>query len=160
MRVTDLIRDDHRAVHRLFGELGQTPPANGAARQELLDRIAGELEVHAQTEEAVFYPAVRRVSRRIDDAEAGHTHMRAVVGTVRGLDPSAPEFSERLRQLEQSVLNHVMEEESGLFLDAERLGGEELERLGREFAERKEQLRSSVEQRGLQAVKQAAQKVA
>jgi hemerythrin superfamily protein len=160
MRVTDLIRDDHQTVHRLFFELEQTPPANGDARQEILDRIAEELEVHAQAEEAVFYPAVRAISRRIDDAEAGHAHLRSVMGSVEGLDPSSEEFVLKARQLKQVVLNHAAEEESGIFMDAERLGAEELERLGREFAERKETLKTSVLQRGIRAIKQAAQKAA
>ena len=158
MRVTDLIAQDHNTVHRLFLELESAGP--GGTRQELLDRIVEELEVHAQAEEDVFYTAVRQVSRRVDDAEAGHAHLRALVAQAGGLDPASMDFLLGVRQLKQAVLNHAAEEEAGMFLDAARLGLEELERLGAAMQERKDAVKTSVAQRGISAVKQAAQKVA
>lgn len=158
MRVTDLLRDDHQRVHDLFLEVEAT--GDGQRRQELLDTIHEELEIHAQAEEELVYPAFRQASDRIDDAVHGHQHMRSVMGQVQGLDPGAEDFRDRLLQLKQTVIVHVMEEEGGVFLDAARLGLEELERLGREVERRKEELRASLLQRGKRAVKQAAQKIA
>jgi hemerythrin superfamily protein len=158
MRVTGLIAQDHNAVHRLFLELETAGP--GRTRQELLDRIVEELEVHAQAEEDVFYTAVRQVSRRVDDAAAGHAHLRALVAQAEGLDPASTDFPLTVRQLKQAVLNHAAEEEAGMFLDAARLGLDELERLGAAMEERKNALKAAVVQRGIRAVKQAAQKVA
>jgi hypothetical protein len=43
-----------------------------------------------------------------------------------------------VRLVRQIVNAHVMEEEGGIFLDAERLGPDELERLGAELAQRKQ----------------------
>lgn len=138
MRVTDLIAQDHRQVHALFIELEL---ADERARQGLLDRLIDELEVHADAEEVVVYPALRRVSRRIDDAEAAHVHMRALLTAVADLEPTAADFAARLRHLKGAVLNHVAEEEGGVLMDAARLGLEALERLGAEMEERKHELR-------------------
>ena len=139
MLVTDLIAQDHRTVQRLFFELEDArPPA-----RELLDRLVEELEVHAQAEEAVFYSAVREVSRRIDDAEAGHEHMRELIQAVFAAPTGSREFAEALLQLKETVLNHAMEEEGGVFMDAARLGLDQLEVLGARMEEEKQSLRAS-----------------
>ena len=148
MRITDLITQDHRAVHALFLELER---AESAARRGLLDRIVSELEAHARAEEDVFYPAVRAVSRRVDDAEAAHMHVRALVEAAERLDASSADFVPGVRQLRQAVLNHAAEEEGGMFLEAYRLGHAELERLGAQMMERKQALRRSPVQRGKRA---------
>jgi len=140
MRVTDLIAQDHRTVRELFERV--------EAREHGLARLVEELEVHARAEEAVFYPAVRRVSRRIDDAEAGHRHLRDIIGELQGLDPSADDFVGRIRVLKQSVLNHAAEEEGGVFMDAAHLGLDELDRLGEEMAAKKQALQVSLRQGG------------
>ena len=144
MRITDLITQDHRTVHTLFLELEQAPEG---ARAGLLGRIVNELEIHAQAEEDVFYPAVRAVSRRVDDAEAAHRHLRVLVDAAERLDASSVDFVRGVRGLKQAVLNHAAEEEAGMFLEAYRLGQAELERLGARMMERKEMLKGSAVQR-------------
>ena len=139
MLVTDLIAEDHRKFQRLFFELEEArPPA-----RELLERLVEELDVHAQAEEAVYYPAVREVSRRVDDAEAGHEHMRELVEATLAANAGSREFAEALLQLKQAVLNHAMEEEGGVFMDAARLGLDKLEALGATMDEQKQNLRGS-----------------
>ena len=144
MRATELLARDHRAVRDLFLKFERTPLDDGSSREELFDAIVDELDLHAQAEEEVFYPAVRQASRRIDDAEAGHQHLRAVIREVKTYEPSSSEFTAGVRLVKRIVLAHVMEEESGVFLDAERMGTPALERIGAELAERKEALARSV----------------
>jgi hemerythrin superfamily protein len=136
MLITDLIAQDHRAVRDLFDKLEETSPRDGAVGT-MLERLRAELEAHAQAEEAVFYPAVREVSRRIDDAEAGHAHVRRLLAAAAEQAAGSPDFVATIRQLKQSVLNHAAEEEAGVFMDAQRLGLETLERLGADFEARK-----------------------
>jgi hypothetical protein len=131
-------------VRDLFLKFERTPLDDAATREELFERIVDELEVHARAEEEIFYPAVRAASRRIADAEAGHQHLRAIIGEVEGREAGSSEFSAGVRQVKQVVMAHVMEEESGVFLDAERLGTPELERLGAAILERKEALSRTV----------------
>jgi hemerythrin superfamily protein len=144
MRATELLARDHRAVRDLFLQFERTSLDDGSTRQDLFDRIVEELDVHAKAEEEVFYPGVREVSRRTDDAEAGHAHLRTVIGEVREHEPASSEFTAGVRLVKRIVLAHVMEEESGVFLDAERMGTPALERLGAALAERKEALARSV----------------
>ena len=136
MLVTDVIARDHRVIQALFFELETVPSAG----RELLDRLINELEAHAQAEEAVVYPALRDASRRIDDAEAAHAHLREVVEAVQAVEPGSREFVGALLHLKQTVLNHAMEEEAGIFMDAQRLGLAKLEELGAAMEERKREL--------------------
>jgi hemerythrin superfamily protein len=139
MRVTDLIAQDHRRVREMFLELERMNAGDGE-RRALLDRIVDELDVHARAEEDVFYPAVRAASRRIDDAEAGHAYLRNAIAAFRALDVECADFTLGVRLIRRIVLSHVLEEESGILMDAQRLGGDELERLGVAMQERKKAL--------------------
>jgi hemerythrin superfamily protein len=128
MRVTDLITRDHDTVHRLFLRLEQT---DGSSQQrDLVAQIVQELDVHASAEEDVVYPALRAVSRRIDDAESAHEHVRTLIAALQGEEPGSADFVVRALQLKQAVLSHAAEEEGGILLEAGRLPAEELERLG------------------------------
>ena len=144
MRATELLARDHRTVRDLFLKFERTPLDDGSGRQDLFDRIVDELDIHARAEEELFYPAVRSASRRIDDAEAGQAHLRAVIAGVRQHEPTSSEFTAGVRLAKRIVFAHVMEEEMGVFLDAERMGTPALERLGAMLAERKEALARSV----------------
>ena len=139
MLVTDLIAQDHRKFQQLFVELEDARPD----ARDVLERLVQELDLHARAEEAVFYPAVREVSRRIDDAEAGHEHMRTLVEAVRAAAPGSREFAQSVLQLKQTVLNHAMEEEAGIFMDAARLGLDKLEALGAAMDREKRALQGS-----------------
>ena len=139
MRVTDLIAQDHRRVRERFLELERMDAGDGE-RRALLDRIVDELDVHARAEEDVFYPAARAVSRRIDDAEAGLAYLRNAIAAFRALDVECADFTLGVRLIKGIVLSHVLEEESGILMDAQRMGGDELERLGVAMQERKEAL--------------------
>ena len=158
MRATELLRTDHAAVKRLFTELHQAPRGDAERRQKLLDTIADELEIHTKIEEELFYPALRKVSGSVDEAETEHREVSSLIGDVEGRDPASDEFVVKLRELQRKVEHHVAEEEGGMFADAERLGAAELDRLGREMAERKQTLKTSAVQRGVRAVKLAAKK--
>lgn len=162
MHVTEMIRNDHEEVRQMFHRFEQMPRSDGRARQELLDQIGEELEVHAMTEEKVFYPALRRVNQeKMEHSQHEHQEIRAALGDAQGHDAASTEFEAKVRKLMQTVTHHMQEEEGPIFAETEqRLGGEELMRLGREFQTEKQQIKNSILQRGLRAVKQAAQKIA
>jgi hemerythrin superfamily protein len=139
MLVTDLIAEDHRTIRRLFLEArAARPPA-----RDLLQRLLSELDVHARAEEEVFYAAMRELSRRVDDGEDGHDHMRAVMDALVAAEPGSRELTQTLVRLEQVVLAHAMEEEGGLLMEAGRLDDGRLEALGAAMEERKHALRQS-----------------
>ena len=79
MDITQLILDDHAEQRRLFAILEQIDPADVRSLAAVWRRLSTFLEVHAETEEKVFYPALLRVGRREGDAdEAEHETRHAI----------------------------------------------------------------------------------
>ena len=137
--ITDMIRADHTRVLATFHRYkAHTTPAT---KQALVAHICLALEVHAQAEEEIFYPAMSSV----DTALVGrlipeHDKVRSLIGAVRGLDPATPEYDSTLMELMREVMHHVADEETVLLPQAERVLGERLGELGAKFMKRRLQL--------------------
>ena len=59
----DLLDADHKAVKKMFTEFEELTEARSNTREkkrQLAERICLELTVHAQIEEEIFYPPVRK----------------------------------------------------------------------------------------------------
>lgn len=143
MDATELLKKDHAAVKKLFTAFGRTTARAVKKRQELIDRLAGEIEVHARIEEEIFYPAARGVeggAELVEHALAEHGDAREMLAGIRGMEMSGTEVADRVKELKQAIQDHVEEEEGELFEVARRLGPDELARLGRELEARKREL--------------------
>ena len=137
--ITDMIRADHTRVLATFHRYkAGTSPATKAA---LVSSICLALEVHAQAEEEIFYPAMGS----IDSALVGrlipeHDKMRNLIGALRGMQAAAPEYDNTVMELMREVMHHVADEETVLLAQAERVLGERLGELGAKFMKRRLQL--------------------
>ena len=67
MDFTQLILDDHHEQRRLFAMLEQIDPSDTSSLRVMWQRLATFLEVHAETEERLFYPALLRLGRETND---------------------------------------------------------------------------------------------
>lgn len=77
-----------------------------------------------------------------------------------GPAPNTTHWERSFGVLMAAVLRHIDAEEMALFADAERLGDEELERLGDQIRARSEALRGSLGQRTLRKLRQLGRKTA
>lgn len=137
--ITDMIRADHSRVLETFHryKIGRS----AGTKQALVASICLALEVHAQAEEEIFYPAMGSV----DAATVGkfipeHDKMRNLIGAVRGMDAASPEYDSTVMELMREVMHHVAEEETVLLPQAERVLGERVGELGARFLKRRLQL--------------------
>ena len=139
---TSMIRMDHTHVLASFHQY--TPDSRPQLRQALANAICLALEIHAQLEEEIFYPALRGVvtdAHVLDKSVPEHNEMKRLIGTLRGMQPSQPEFDDTLLQLMRDVMHHVADEETVLLPQAERLlGKERLGELGAQMTKRRLQL--------------------
>lgn len=136
---TDMIRADHTRVLALFHKYDLR--AQPKAKLGLASSICLALEIHAQIEEEIFYPAIRGVDASVVDKNIPeHDEIRAMISTLRGLDPATPHFDQTFLQLMRKVMHHVADEETTLLPDAERLLAERLASLGAEMTRRRFQL--------------------
>lgn len=128
---TEMLRQDHRKVKRLFRDFQD---AKMAAKRALAEKIFGELKVHSAVEEEVFYPAVRKLGgeNEIDQAYQDHLEVELLINELETL-PAGGAFNAGFEQLIEAVTKHIEEEESTLLPAAEN-GGMDLASVGRDMA--------------------------
>lgn len=121
MDITQLILDDHAEQRRLFALLEVIDPADTASLTAVWKRLSTFLEVHAEAEEQIFYPALLRVGRREGEAEEveheakhaikDHNKIRDAVAAVAGLAVGSEEWRAAVLKANEENGDHAAEEE-------------------------------------------------
>ncbi|MBA3596174.1 MAG: hemerythrin domain-containing protein [Methylibium sp.] len=140
----ELLSADHDRVQRLFENYTElvTAEADDADKQYVVEEICLLLTVHAHIEDEFFYPAARRVlddEDVIDEAQIEHDSVRDLIDELLTMKPFDELFDDRVRLLEESVSQHVEEEENEIFPRL-REAGVDLESLGEQMSARREDL--------------------
>lgn len=139
--ITSMIRMDHTHVLALFRRF--RPRTSLARKRALVTNACLALEVHAQLEEEIFYPALRAAGGSndvLDKSVSEHEVMRKSIATLRQLAPAGPSYDETFYTLIREVLHHVADEETVLLPLAERLLRDHLGELGMQMTKRRVQL--------------------
>jgi hemerythrin superfamily protein len=139
----ELIRSDHREVDALFAvALGEDTAA--AQRRGAIQKILQALTVHAEMEEALFYPALRKAGGKDErdsvlEANEEHGMVKDMIGKIESLRGRDETLEAKVTVLKELVQHHVKEEESTIFDEARKaLGEERLQKLGEEMQRFKE----------------------
>lgn len=139
---TDMIRADHEHVVAMFHQYRLDGSAR--TRQALVESACLAIEVHAQLEEEIFYPAMRELAAdapEVDESLSEHAEARQLIALLRSSAPSDPGYDDAFLQLMRSILHHVADEETRLLPDAERrLGAHRLAELGARMTRRRLEL--------------------
>ena len=144
MRATDLLKKQHKEVKGLFKKVEGTE--NARERRRLMDEIATALEGHTLIEEEMFYPAVRgletqKTEEMVLEALEEHHVVKLVLKELPSVDPEDERFEAKMTVLSELVEHHADEEEKEMFKQAQKLGKDELEALGRHMEQRFEAFR-------------------
>ena len=119
--ITNMIRLDHAHVTATFHqyEAGTDP----VVKRGLVDHVCLALEIHAQLEEEIFYPALRAVEHDavLDKSVPEHDAMRELIGRLRSMEATDAGYDSTFMELMRDVLHHVADEETSLLPQAERL---------------------------------------
>lgn len=138
---THMIRTDHSHVLSIFHQYEtDTSPQT---KKALVNSACLSLEIHAQLEEEIFYPAMRQAmaeSATVDKSVGEHEGMRRLITQLRGMEPTDPQYDETFMSLMRDVLHHAAEEETIMLPKAERLLGNRLTELGAEMMKRRLEL--------------------
>ena len=142
MDAITLLRNDHRAVERLFKRFEKAGDRAHVEKREIVDRIIEELSVHAAIEEQVFYPVARATVPGTEDIALEsleeHHIVKWVLSELESLDPGDERFDAKVTVLIENVRHHVDEEESDFFPKVRsELGRKPLSELGEALAEAK-----------------------
>jgi hemerythrin-like domain-containing protein len=139
--ITNMIRADHTAVLATFHkyEVGM----NTMTKRALANSVCAAVEIHAQLEEEIFYPALRAVVGESDvlgKSEPEHQTMRSLIMELRTMDPESSGYDRTFMKLMREVMHHVADEETVLLPEAERLLPHRLNEMGAEMTKRRLQL--------------------
>ena len=137
--VIKLLEEDHREVEDLFSKAEST---SGAARQQVVTKIASELTLHTEVEERFVYPAMRDagLADLVSEAEQEHAKVKELVAQLEGIDATTNDVESLLAELKADVQHHVQEEETEAFPKfCESVDQSELQSLATRVKEAKQQ---------------------
>jgi hypothetical protein len=139
-----LLKADHREVEGWFGEFEKA--RSNTRKQELARKICTALKVHTTIEEEVFYPAFLDATEEKDlhhEAEVEHDGAKKLIAEIESTTADDDYFDAKVTVLSEMIKHHVKEEEQrgGMFAKA-RDSEMDLDALGAQLKERKEELMS------------------
>jgi hypothetical protein len=141
--ITNMIRLDHTHVLTAFHqyEIGSPP----RLKKGLADNVCLAIEIHAQLEEEIFYPALRVVADNefVRKSAPEHEEMRGLISRLRHMPVTDPAFDDTFFELMRHVMHHVADEETLLLPAAERLLPGQLADLGAQMTRRRLELAGS-----------------
>jgi len=137
--ITNLIRADHTKVLAMFHRY--KADSSPGLKQALVNAVCLSVEIHAQCEEEIFYPAVSAIEPELVAKNLPeHDEMRRLMRTLRALPPTAVQYDATFMGLMREIIHHVADEETILLPGAERALGERVNELGAAMMRRKLQL--------------------
>ena len=138
-----LLTADHAKVKKMFKEFEKLSKKDDEeGKQELAMQICQELTVHAQLEEEIFYPAAREAiedEELMNEAMVEHNSAKELIAKIRSMGASDPMFDATVKVLGEYVNHHIEEEQNEIFPKVEK-AKVDLEEIGAEIAQRKEEL--------------------
>jgi hemerythrin superfamily protein len=136
---TNMLRLDHTHVMSTFHQFKVDAPTR--VKKGLVNTICTSLEIHAQLEEEIFYPAVREIcGERIQQSLHEHDEMKRLIKLLRQMEPEAIDYDETVMALMRDVIHHVADEETIVFPAAEQKMRDQLGELGTQLTKRRLQL--------------------
>ena len=133
MDITQLILDDHHEQRRLFAILDQVERSDTATLGVIWARLAAFLEIHAEAEERIFYPALLRVGRgaggkpdaedETEHAIRDHNKIRAALAAVARHAVGSAGWFDAVAGANKENGDHMAEEEREGLTDFRRTAG-------------------------------------
>ena len=138
---TTMIRADHTAVVSTFHQF--QAETSKRRKQAIVESVCLALEVHAQLEEEIFYPALREVAsgyETLAESVSEHTEMRRLIARLRDMRADDADYERTFMELMREVIHHAADEETVLLPIAEHRLADRLGELGARMTERRLEL--------------------
>ena len=118
-KVIAMLKADHKKVKKAFKDFKKLDAQEDPdSAQALVEQTCTELEVHAELEEQVFYPAARGAMKEddlIDEAEVEHMTAKVLIGQLKGMNAEDEKYAATFKVLGEYINHHVQEEEGEMF---------------------------------------------
>ena len=136
-----LLMQDHRDVEKMFKDFAKAGKAEDeSGKADAVHRICVALTAHAEIEEEIFYPAVRKATMEediMDEANVEHAGIKGLVEELKEMRPGENLYDAKVTVLMEYVKHHVKEEEGEMFPKAKK-AKLDLDALGAEMSQRKQ----------------------
>ncbi|BBY08207.1 hemerythrin domain-containing protein [Mycobacterium noviomagense] len=144
MNAYTVLQDHHKVIKGLVKKISATPP-DSAQRQEYLDELLVELDIHFRIEDDLYYPALSAAGDLIAIAHAEHRQVIDQLAVLLRTPPSAPNYDDEWHSFAMVLEAHADEEERDMIPAPPpvQLSDEELDTLGNQMAGRIKELRDS-----------------
>jgi hemerythrin-like domain-containing protein len=147
----ELLMTDHRKVEMLFEQYEDEKEGDEGTKRAIAEQVCGELTVHAQVEEELFYPWLRENlddedMEMVEEAEVEHASAKDLIAQLEAAAAIDETYDAKVKVLSEYIKHHVKEEEEEIFPEVRDMR-EELDELGQEMAARKAEL---MEEMGLE----------
>jgi hemerythrin-like domain-containing protein len=141
-----LLKDDHKKVKDLFRQFEKARTAD--RKKKIAEEAMHELEIHAEVEEEIFYPAAKAKADKegkelVAEAVEEHHVVKMLIGELQAMPEVNEQYEAKFTVLIENVEHHIEEEEKEMLPDAKKTLGKETETLGDQMQARKEQLMAS-----------------
>lgn len=142
----DVLEQDHHQVEGLFDDYDELR-GDDDDKAQLAERICLALKVHARIEEEIFYPQARAATGDndlVDEAVVEHATVKNLVAEIEKMKVGDDLYDAKIRVLGEMVKQHIKEEEEELFPEISS-ADIDIDAIGRELAERKDELMSQMQ---------------
>lgn len=136
----EMLREDHKKVLELFEKFENA--RDKRTKQHTAETILSELDMHATLEEEIFYPAAREAiddDDIMDEAEEEHHVAKGLMAEIEAMDVDDEHYDAKVKVLGENIEHHAKEEESEMFPKVKK-SDLDLEELGAQMSERKQEL--------------------
>ena len=148
MNAFTLLKEDHKKVAGILEKIDATTERGVKTREELFTQLKNELDIHAEIEETIFYPALEKHEETRDITLEGIEEHRIVKELLAELDAMAKDdeiWTAKMTVLKENVEHHVEEEEGEMFPKARKaLTEEEIETLGTRMEAAKKKQKAAI----------------
>ncbi|WP_280156217.1 hemerythrin domain-containing protein [Piscinibacter sp. XHJ-5] len=155
-QIVAMLKADHKKVKKAFKDFEKLDPQEDPeACKSLVEQTLAEVEVHAQLEEQLFYPAARGAVKEedlIDEAEVEHMTAKVLIEQLKGMQPEDEKFAATFKVLGEYLNHHIQEEEGEMFKQLKQ-GGAEWDAVLEEMRAQRETL---MEEKGMPAEEEQA----
>jgi hypothetical protein len=127
-RIVAMLKSDHKKAKKAFKDFRKMDPREVPEDcQALVQQALAEIEVHAELEEQIFYPAARGAIKKedlIDEAEVEHMTAKVLISQLKGMGPDDEKYAATFKVLGEYLDHHIQEEENEMFKRLGQAGAE------------------------------------
>lgn len=117
--IIEMLKEDHQRVKKAFKTAEKLHDQQQQEElQALVEQTCAEVQIHAQLEEELFYPACREAVKEedlIEEAEVEHGSAKALIQQLQNLSVDDPKYMATFTVLGEYLKHHIKEEEGELF---------------------------------------------